>query len=59
MLLKKKPLSPEMLVNRFDRLVHSMKQKYSSSGHGVPLTDFMNAQYFGEIGLGKHIYLIQ
>ncbi|TPX49686.1 hypothetical protein SeLEV6574_g01315 [Synchytrium endobioticum] len=45
-----------------DVVLHTnlLKQKYMGAGprtqsaqHGVPLTNFMNAQYFGEIGVGS------
>jgi len=35
-----------------DRLGQQFLGPYSKVEHGVPLTNFMNAQYFGEIGLG-------
>jgi hypothetical protein len=58
--LKKKPLDDKQLVSSFAH-VQSLQVKYagmafdqkvlgeSGAEHGVPLTDFMNAQYFGEM----------
>jgi Eukaryotic aspartyl protease/Domain found in IF2B/IF5 len=32
---------------------NAMKSDMTSAGHGVPLSDFMNAQYYGEIQIGS------
>ena len=63
MKLKKKPISmKELNAYKSTDAAAQAEQKYfgkpisansESGGHGVPLTDFMNAQYFGEIGIGN------
>lgn len=57
--LKKHPLTHKSLLDQFSaQSENALKQKYLNQysephhGHGVPLTDFMNAQYFGEIAIG-------
>jgi saccharopepsin len=59
--LSKQPLTEKFLQTAFAQ-GQLLQAKYTSSeeyqhvlndnSHGVPLTDFMNAQYFGEIQLG-------
>lgn len=62
MKLKKHPLSHKHLSEQFSAQAQkALRQKHfgvtkaaGSHGHGLPLSDFMNAQYFGEISIGKH-----
>jgi Eukaryotic aspartyl protease len=60
--LKKIPFTQKTLEDQFSaQSEYNLRQKHfnipatsghHSGGHGVPLTDFMNAQYFGEIAIG-------
>lgn len=61
MSLTKAPLESKNLFTQGAEFAARMKDRYtvyvdgevrSMRNHDVPLTDFMNAQYFGEIGLG-------
>lgn len=40
-----------------DQLRFGTTSTSSDDGHGVALTNFMNAQYFGEIELGMHLFV--
>lgn len=51
------PLSPNQILyvrSKESRFIYIYKI-VKPDGHNVPLTDFMNAQYFAEISIGKKI----
>ncbi|KAI9207844.1 aspartic peptidase domain-containing protein [Polychytrium aggregatum] len=56
--LKRQALTQNDLVHHAEAYAQALKQKVmynyhiENAEHGVPLTNFMNAQYFGEIGIG-------
>lgn len=50
--LSRKPLNKELLAKQRKNIQTKLLNSAANGGEDVPLVDFMDAQYYGEIGLG-------